>query len=337
MKIELYKIGEGKIYDVTQMVESLDWAGDINAVARTMDITVANAPYDRNLKDLPAIALGDPVAVTMEKEIFYGRCYGREKTSEHGAVTWNCIDLLQHLLKSTARYSFRNTTAEAVATQVCADIQFPVGTLAATGIVIPVMLCDKGMTIYDIIMSAYTKAHKQNGKLYQCLMEDRKLTVVEKGILVAGGYVLAEDVNITRSSYTESTEAIIDKVKIYNEKGQQVGEISDAGLQGIYGTFQATYDVEKGVDPATGARALMTGPEQSLTIEAIGDINCIAGRGVTLKDTATGMSGLYWIKSDKHTFKDGVHTMELELDFKNLMDEKEMAEQTEGSGAVGSV
>lgn len=337
MKIELYKTKEGKIYDVTQMVEGLEWAGDINAVARTMDITVANAPYDRNLKDLPSIALGDPVAVTMDKEIFYGRCYGREKTSEHGAVTWNCIDLLQHLLKSTARYSFRGTTAEAITAQVCADIQFPVGTLAVTGIVIPAMLCDKDMAIYDIIMSAYTKAYKQNGKLYQCLMDDRELSVVEKGLVLAGGFTLSEDMNITKSAFSESTEAIVDKVKIYDEKGQQVGEISDTGLQDIYGTFQATYDVEKGVDPATGARALMTGPEQSLTIEAIGDINCIAGRGVTLKDTATGMSGLYWIKSDKHTFKDGIHTMELELDFKNLMDEKEAAEQTEGGGTVGSV
>lgn len=337
MKIELYKTKEGKVYDVTQMVEGLEWAGDINAVARTMDITVANAPYDRNLKDLPSIALGDPVAVTMDKEIFYGRCYGREKASEYGAVTWNCIDLLQHLLKSTARYSFRNTTAEAIAAQVCADIQFPVGTLAVTGIVIPVMLCDKDMAIYDIIMSAYTKAYKQNGKLYQCLMDDRKLSVVEKGLVLAGGFALSEDMNITKSAFSESTEAIVDKVKIYDEKGQQVGEISDTGLQDIYGTFQATYDVEKGVDPATGARALMTGPEQSLTIEAIGDINCIAGRGVTVKDTATGMSGLYWIKSDKHTFKDGIHTMELELDFKNIMDEKETAEQTEGGAAVGSV
>lgn len=330
MTVNLCKIDNGNFYDVTEMVVSIDWKGDIHAAARTADIAVINAPYDAMMKILPVAVPGDFVNLVQGEEIFYGRIYGIEKTSENGTITWNCIDSLQYLLKSSAKYNFKNTTAEAITAQVCADFQFPVGFLAATGVIIPSMLCDGSSTIYDIIMGAYTKAYKLNGKLYQCLMQNRALTVIEKGILLDGGFVLSEDINITKSTYTESTDSIINKVKIYNQDGVQVGEVIDDPSASRYGVFQSTYDVEDGINPNTGATALFKGPVQSLQIEAIGDLNCIAGRGVTVKDTATGMTGLYWIKSDSHSFKDGVHTMSLELDFKNLMDEKEAQEETEG-------
>ena len=38
------------------------------------------------------------------------------------------------LLESTGKYNFKNVTPEAEAAQVCADVQMPVGELAATGI-----------------------------------------------------------------------------------------------------------------------------------------------------------------------------------------------------------
>lgn len=43
-----------------------------------------------------------------------------------------------------------------------------------------------------------------------------------------------------------------------------------------------------------------------------------------VKDAATGLSGKYWITSDKHTWQNNVHTMELELSFEQLMDEKDI-------------
>lgn len=328
MKINLYKAQENTIYDITEMISMVEWGGDIQSAARTADITVMNAPYDPTFWAMPTASLGDFIGIESEKEIFYGRVYGREKLSENGTVTWNCIDPLQHLLKSTVRYNFKKKTAEAITAQVCADFQFPVGSLAETGIVIPSMICDNS-TIYDIIMGAYTKSYKKNGKLYQCLMKDRVLTVIEKGITLGGGFILSEDLNITKSSYTESTESIVNKVKVYNEKGKQIGEVKDDASVAQYGVFQTVYEQEKGIDPTAGAKTLIVGPEQSLSIEVIGDMNCIAGRGVTVKDSATGASGLYWIKSDKHTFQNGIHTMTLELDFKNLMDEKEFEAEKE--------
>ena len=62
----------------------------------------------------------------------------------------------------------------------------------------------------------------------------------------------------------------------------------------------------------------MQDPEQSLSVTALGDNSCVAGKAIQLMDSATGMYGKYWIKSDKHTYQNNIHTMQLELSFKEL-------------------
>lgn len=46
-----------------------------------------------------------------------------------------------------------------------------------------------------------------------------------------------------------------------------------------------------------------------------------------MQDGATGLSGIFWIDSDTHTWENGTHIMNLELNFKNIMDEKECTGQ----------
>lgn len=326
MNVKLYKADQAAVYDITEMVETVEWCGSLSSAARTLDISVVNAPYDANMKTLVRAAVGDFVGLEIDgTEFFYGRVLGAEKFSEHGTVTWNCIELLQHLLKSTGKYNFKNTTAEAITTQVCADVQFPIGALAQTGLNIKSMLCD-GVALYDIIMQAYTKAYRISGKNYQCVMKDRKLEVTEKGLMVVN-FSLSENMNITKTAFSESTESVVNRVKIYNEASQQVGEVSNAESIEKYGIFQTVYTQEDGIDPTTAAGNLLASPEQTLSVDAIGDLNCLSGRGITVTDQATGISGLYWIKSDKHTWGSGTHTMALELDFQNLMDTKESPEE----------
>ena len=103
----------------------------------------------------------------------------------------------------------------------------------------------------------------------------------------------------------------------------------DSSLQ-KFGTFQDIYTAEKGVDSTMAAKNMLkVNPEQTISLSAIGDKNCLSGYSVTVKDTATGLSGKYWIKTDKHTWQNGTYLMELELSFEQLMDEKEIDEEKE--------
>lgn len=327
----LIKNPSGKKHDITKMSSSFDWGGNDDSVARTLDITLINAPYDPVVRKLVNPACGDYVIFRYEKkERFYGRVYSIEKTDEAGTVTVHCIDNSQYLLRNTANKVFKNTTPEAITKKVCSEVGVKTGSIASTGVMIKKMIC-KEDTYIDMIMKAYTRAYKSNKKKYMPLMKDRKFCIIEKGKTTVKKE-LSEKTNITGSSYTMSTEDIVDKVVAYDSKGKKAGVYTKAADQKKYGTFQAVYNKEDGVSISSGAKAALQGPTQSLSIEAIGDISCITGYGIVVKDSATGIKGKYWIKTDTHHFQNGTHTMSLELSFKNIMstvadDDTESAEK----------
>ena len=328
MKINLIK-DTGTIYDITNACAKISWKGSASEAARSVDFDYISAPYD-NTVNLPGISTGDYISLedTRVGEIFLGQIFGIEKSSQTGTITFTAYDMMKHLLESTGQYNFKNLTAEAITSQVCADIQVPIRHLHPTGVNIASMICDK-MKMYDIVMAAYTRAHRITGDKYFVMIYNRGLGVYKTEWTVKG-FTLSENSNIFVSSITESMDEIKNKVLIFDDKGKQIGEVKDDGSIKKFGIFQEIYSKEEGIDATTGAKNLLKiQPTQSIKISAIGDINCLSCYFVKVKDVATGLSGKYWISSDSHTFENGTHKMELELRFDSIMTEKEAKEAKE--------
>ena len=328
MKINLIK-DTGVIYNITNAVSRIVWKGSASEAARSVDFDYINAPYD-NTVNLPGIATGDYISLeeSKEGEIFFGQIFGIEKSSQTGTISFTAYDMMKHLLESTGQYNFKNLTAEAIVAQVCADIQVSIRHLHPTGVNISSMICDK-MKMYDIVMAAYTRAHRITGDKYFAMIYKRGLGVYKTEWAVKG-FTLSENSNIFASSISETMDEIKNKILIFDDKGKQIGEVKDDESLKKFGVFQEIYSKEDGVDPTTGANNLLkTTPSQSIKISAIGDINCLSCYFVEVKDTATDLSGKYWISSDTHTFENGTYKMELELKFDSLMDTKSAKDEAE--------
>ena len=328
MKINLIK-DTGVIYNITNAVSRIVWKGSASEAARSVDFDYINAPYD-NTVNLPSISTGDYISLedSKESEIFFGQIFGIEKSSQTGTISFTAYDMMKHLLESTGQYNFKNLTAEAIVAQVCADIQVPIRHLHPTGVNISSMICDK-MKMYDIVMAAYTRAHHITGDKYFAMIYKRGLGVYKTEWAVKG-FTLSENSNIFASSISESMDEIKNKILIFDDKGKQIGEVKDDESLKKFGVFQEIYSKEEGVDPTTGANNLLKiKPSQSIKISALGDINCLSCYFVEVKDTATGLSGKYWISSDTHTFENGTYKMELELRFDSLMDTKDAKDEAE--------
>lgn len=328
MVIKLIK-DTGTIYDISNACSRIIWKGSASEASRSVDFDYINAPYDKTV-NLPGISTGDYISLedSKEGEIFFGQIFGVEKSSQTGTITFTAYDMMKHLLESTGQYNFKNLTAEAIASQVCADIQVPIRHLHPTGVNIASMICDK-MKMYDIVMAGYTKAHKITGDKYFAMIYKRGLGVYKTEWAVKG-FTLSENSNIYASSISERMDDIKNKVLIFDDKGKQIGEVKDDGSVKKFGIFQEIYMQEEGIDPTTGAKNLLKiKPTQAIKISAIGDINCLSCYFVEVKDTATGLSGKYWIASDSHTFENGTHKMELELKFDSLMDTKDIKKEAE--------
>lgn len=313
-------------------VSKVEWSGSASQASRELSFDLINAPNDSF--DIPKVSTGDFVSFSYNgEEVFYGQIYGIERSSNIGTITYTAYDAMKNLLESTGQYNFKNQTAEGIAKQVLDDMQIPIRHLHPTGVNIPSLLCDdKG--IYEIIMGAYTKAHQVTKDKYFPMIYKRGFAIYKTEWSVKN-FILSETENITAASLTETMESIVNRVKIYDEKGKQIGEIKDDGSIKKYGVFQKIYKKEeKGTVQA--ANALMNVlPKQEIKISALGDINCLSCYFVNVKDSATGLNGKYWISSDRHSFEGEVYTMELELRFDSVMDEKKFEDKNDKKKGAG--
>lgn len=303
--------------DITALVTTLSWSGDYKQAARTISLGIAVSPHDHYLPSL-TIRMGDLIVVLddNEKEIFQGYVFLKNKSNQNNEMSITAYDGLIYMLKSKGVYNFKKVTPQAIARRLCSDFGIPAGSFISGT---PVSRLFNNENIYNILMTAYTIESKRTGKQYMPKMINGKLNVIEKGKKIAK-YELDGNSSISDSTYGESIENSINRVKIYDENNKRVGEVT---LSGVPGVLQDIYIKEEGVNPTAGAKEMLQGISQTASIDALGDFDCVTGNAVRIKEPYTGLTGLFYIDSDTHTFESGQHTMRLGLSFSNIMDSQE--------------
>ena len=311
-------IHKGK--DITEIVTNLTWSGDYTQASRTLDFGIAVSSNDYYLPTV-SLMMGDSIRLLddKDKEVWQGYVFSKEKSINNSEMSVTCYDGLIYLLKSKGTYNFKNMTPDAITRKVASDFGIPVGKLEGGSNLSRIFDAE---TIYNIVMTAYTIESGKSKKLYMPKMIEGKLNVILKGNHTAK-FVLDSKTTIVDSSYGESMEDSINKVKIYDKEGNPKGEVN---LSGIAGTLQEVYKEEEGVDIQEGAKSLLRDIEKTASIEALGDYECITGNAVIIKEPFTGLNGLFYIDNDTHTFENGQHMMSLGLSFKNIMDFQESGE-----------
>ncbi len=316
MIIELLE--SGKSTDISKLVTQIIWSGDTAQAARRLDIKVLAPSSDFNIPKVN-ITVGKMLRLADDnrKELFSGYIIGQNLTRSSSTISVTAFDGLFYLLKSKAAYNFKKTSAEAITGRIAADFGINTGELAGTGIIQDLVVFNKSP--YEIIQDAFAAAAKQNGKEYLLSMENNKLSVREKG-LVQVAYTLGSDSNITEAVYSESIENMVNRVKIYNDQAEYLDKVENEEWKQNYGLLQAIYQRETDKDPYTVARNMLKGLERTGRIYALGNPECITGSAVRVREPFTGLTGLFYIAEDKHTWQDGGYNIELQLDFKKLLE-----------------
>lgn len=249
-KVFVYQ--DNKTTDITDYVSTIALSGSKTEVARKLSLAIVNSVIDYYTQDF-YIKNGSMLKLVDDdnKVIFNGFVFLNERAGKASTVTVTAYDRLIYLLKSKAVYNFKNKTAEQIAQTICTHFKIEHGNLAATGIKQSFIANNK--TLYDIIMQAYTGASKQNGKKYIPRMKDDKLDVIEIGSSTSQ-LVLEDSVNLTDSGYSESIENMVNRVKIYDDKGNIINNIENAEWIRKYGVLQGIYTKEKDKNANTVAK-----------------------------------------------------------------------------------
>jgi len=303
--------------DISHLLMACTWSGSREQAARKLDFTFIQDDRDALI---PGVEVDNGMTVYGGDEegnvVFVGNIYNLERDRKNSTVKVVAFDNLFILNKSKTTRKFTDALPEEITAQVCAEMGILTGDIVSTGEKVSFIANSK--TGYQIIMAAYTEASKKNNKKYQCLMNKNRLDVIEKGTLL--DFELDSAKNMSESIYKESIENIVNRVMVVDEAGNGGEIISDDESIGKYSMVQAVYRQNKEKDTATEAKALFKKPEREGQITALGDYSVISGYSVTIRDTF--FKGQFWVKSDTHTFKNGVHEMKLTLEFENLMSEE---------------
>nr|DAP48634.1 MAG TPA: 43 kDa tail protein [Caudoviricetes sp.] len=316
MSIKLVCIKTDKSqFDITQPVKTITWSGNFKACSRKLEFKMLDVGIDIPLSSYILL-------YENEVELFRGFVYEREKSSD-GIFSFICFDHGEKLNKIKVAYNIKNQTADEIMSMILKDVGFGIGSIAKASVKVNKVFI--GVSIYDTLMTAYTYQHKEDSKSYMIYSKAGKICSSEKGI-VKLKVSFEEGKNIENSTFKESVTSMINRVLIVDDKGNKVSEVRDQEMLNIHGLFQDVYKTEEGKDANVEAKAMLKGVEQTCTLSGFGDTTCQTGYGVEIKDGTTGLVGLFYIDSDTHTWENGEYKIDLDLNFKNIMNEVQAGE-----------
>ena len=324
----------GERLDVSNLLTTITWSGDYKSCSRKLEFSLITSATDINIPKIDIPLMSVISFYEDDNELFRGFVYEREKSSDN-AMSFLCYDYCAKLNDIKVSYNIKNETASSIYNKFLTEYGLNKGDIVSASTKIKKVFL--GVTAYDMIMTAYTEEAKTTGKKYMLYSKGDKFCASEKGV-VKLKLSFEEGKNILSSSFKESVSNMVNKVLIVDDNGDKVSEVKNDDWLKTYGLFQDVYKKEDGKNASAEANAMLNGVEQTCSLTGFGDTTCITGYGVQVKDTYTGLVGLFYIDSDAHTWEGGKYTIDLELNFKNIMNEVSAGqdEQTENSSASSS-
>lgn len=333
IKLELYK-QDGNKLDITKLITSLTWSGDYKSCSRKLEFATISNDTDKNIPkvDIPLSSL--VVLLEDNKELFRGFIFDRELTSSGTSINYTAYDYAERLNKIKVSYNIKDLTPTQIANKFLDDYKLSKGNIVTSTVKVKKIFI--GVSAYEMIMTTYTEQSKKDNKKYMIRSVGDKFEVIEKGnITLTIGF--EEGKNIISSNFKESIENMVNKVLIVDDSGNKKSEVTDDNLLKIHGLFQEVYKKEDGKDSTIEAKAMLQGVDKTCSLSGFGDSTCVTGMGVQVKDSYTGLVGLFYIDTDTHTWDSrGNHTVDLDLNFINIMNEVSVGEDEQNENSSSS-
>lgn len=315
-------------YDITDYVTQVTWSGDSDQAARKLDFSIA---YNTPVKDkafIPVdLKLGGFIYLfyrenetDSEVELFQGRIFYRKRASEGYSFDFTCFDDMIFLAKSNIRAVISGSVPAAIK-QVCNEVGIPVGTIpdalnASVNFIADDKSCSEAIRmILDYQQAADSAAGKDTAYLPVCI--NGQVNIIPKGELIEG-YTATADTNIMTAEHSESIENMVNRIKAVDDNGTVCQMFTETDDVRHFGMIQKIYKMQppkqgETVDNVKAARAKLKRQKDESSLKGTGYVQCITGYAINVQEEQ--LKGKFYIKSDSHSFRNGIHTMSLTLEY----------------------
>ena len=315
MKLYLTK-RSGGTWEVTQMMTTATWSGDKSAICR--QLTCGLAYLDG--VTAPMTELGDLLTLQEDDTIFEGVVLRRELASEDCTLQVTAFDKGFYLQRNDGTYKFHGATPEAITRRVCEDKGIPVADLPSTGVKLQRKFA--AVALNQIVTTVWSLAREQTGKEYAIRYTPAGLLVKERGEGVDNPLIAAGN-NLMDAKTVEDATKMVNSVAIYDSNGNFLRRMGDEAAQQMYGLMEGHMTQAKNQSAQVNDRAKNalkdSAPQRTVTVNVLGDVSYISGETVVAREATTGLTGVFWIDGDVHTWKNDAHFTRLTLNCRNVM------------------
>lgn len=316
-KIQLLVVKNKKTIDMTNLVQSVRWSGRKGSSARTITVTLIDDDGYRHARSGIDVADGNQCIFLVDgKERFRGILMNQNQ-GDKKQLKFKAYDNGIYLANNKDTFVYKNKTADQVFSDVCSRFGIPTGEIAKCSYKIPELTKSK-TTGQDAVLDALSLDYKATGTRHFISSDKGKLSLLRRKDQVIS-FVVDGDANLYGYSYTKSIESIKTRVKMISKEGTTLAEKSNSTLEQKIGIFQ---EIQQPDESLTNAQVkdlvgsvldTLDDPEETLTLNILGDPDVISGKAILVKIPHLGISRAYYVDSDDHAFEDNMHTMSLTL------------------------
>ena len=310
--------------DVTQFVRTVNWSGNYENCAREFSAGVIQSHADPYLKTLNT-AVGSPVSFSIDGEtVFTGFVVTEERSTDDTTVSVECYDKGFYLNQNYLVRQYRNQMPEAITADVCGELGISTGEMASGGTAVSRNFL-RGVTGYKIIATAWNMAGVK-----VCIRFEGDSLVVKELRQDAETVVIKKASNLLSASAKNSIKSGITRVAIYDSEGNFISNVD--GDTGTYGVLQKVMIQSDNEDKTAEAEKELSenGFKQTMSVSCFGDRRLITGNTVLVEEPYTGITGLFWIIEDKHSFENGIWKTQLMLSYEPQADDVTAGTESEG-------
>ena len=316
-KIQLLVVKNKKTIDMTNLVQAVRWSGRKGSSARTITVTMIDDDGYRHARSGIDVADGNQCVFLVDgKERFRGILMNQNQ-GDKKQLKFKAYDNGIYLANNKDTFVYKNKTADQVFSDVCSRFGIPTGEVAKCSYKIPELTKSK-TTGQDAVLDALGLDYKATGTRHFISSDKGKLSLLQRKDQVIS-FVVDGDANLYGYSYTKSIESIKNRVKMISKEGTTLAEKSNSALEQKIGIFQEIQQPDESLTKAQvkdlvgSVLDTLDDPEETLTLNILGDPDVISGKAILVKIPHLGISRAYYVDSDDHTFEDNMHTMSLTL------------------------
>lgn len=316
-RIQLLVVKDKKTIDMTNLVKSVRWSGRKGSSARTITVAMIDDDDYRHARSGIDVADGNQCVFLVDgKERFRGILMNQNQ-GDNKQLKFKAYDNGIYLANNKDTFVYKNKTADQVFSDVCSRFGIPTGEVAKCSYKIPEFTKSK-TTGQDAVLDALSLDYKATGTRHFISSDKGKLSLFQRKDQVIS-FVVDGDANLYGYSYTKSIESIKTRVKMISKEGTTLAEKSNSSLEQKIGIFQEIQQPDESLTKAQvkdlvgSVLDTLDDPEETLTLNILGDPDVISGKAILVKIPHLDISRAYYVDSDDHTFEDNMHTMSLTL------------------------